>query len=375
MLIKKFLRVALVAAGVAAAQFSHAALLGLSINEPTIDVAAGAVVTYNATTGIVTISGTPQQLSRTDPFLFAEVIGTAADDERLFTIQFKVNSAGQFVGGVDGPDLIVKGGVDVDFDGTVDFDGVLLEAEVTSFGFENGAPGANDRFDVRLNAVGGLLASYYSGRDLAVVIDSEPSEDYPTPFGGSFAGAWVGAAKPLLGAVDLPVVAACGVDIESYCSVNGSPNKSVCRIAVTKSPKHWEHVNHYCRGNMFRVYKYGMHGDAVPSWASRYPATNVKFTYVVKNTGTTPISNLQVIDSFDIGVTGVPSTLAPGQTITLMRTEALRDGMMNATLVTGESGTAMCMDKDSVAIKDKVRNRRAHDNDRYKDKENHDDRR
>jgi hypothetical protein len=138
---------------------------------------------------------------------------------------------------------------------------------------------------------------------------------------------------------------------------------------VTKSPKHWEHVTHYYRGQMYRLYKYGMHGDPVPSWASRYPATDVKFTYVVTNTGTTPISALQVVDSFDIAIPGVPSVLQPGQSVTLMRTEALRDRMDDVVIVTGESGSASCADKDTVVVKDKVRFKRHHDYDDFKDKD------
>jgi hypothetical protein len=375
MSLKKCIRATAAAASLAGTTLAHAALLGLPVNDPTIDVAAGGVVTYNATSGLVTISGTPQVFQQLNPFLFGEFVGTGPDDERLFTIQFRVDGTGQFVAGVDGPDLIVKGALDVDFDGIVDYSGVLLEAEVTAFGFLNGAAGVADRFDLRLNAVGGVLAGLFAGKDLSVVLDSEPSDDYPSPFNGNFGAGFIGPAKVLLGTVDAPVVAACKVDIESFCSVGGSANKSVCRINITKSPKHWEHVTHYHRGLMFRVYKYGMHGDPVPAWASRYPATDVKFSYVVKNTGTTPISNLQVIDSFDIGIPGVPTSLAPGQTVTLTRTEALRDGMVNSTLVTGESGTAICSDKDSVAIKDKVRSKRAHDNDKYKEKDNDNDRR
>lgn len=375
MMFKKALAAAAAAAALGASPTSHAALLGLTVNDPTIDVTAGAVITYNSVAGTVTISGTPQLLQQTLPFIFGEIVGTGADDEKLFTIQFKVNSSGQFVSGVDGPDLIVRGAVDTNFDGVADYDGVLLEAEVTQFGFENGAAGANDRFDVRLSNVTGLLASLYSARDLSVVVDSEPSDDYPTPFNGTFAADFVAPAKAVLGSVDPLVVAACKIDVQAYCSVNGSPNKSVCRINVTKSPKHWEHVTHNHHGHMFRIYKYGMHGDPVPSWASRYAATNVKFTYVVKNIGTTPISNLQVVDSFDSAVPGVPANLAPGQAVTLMRTEALRDGLVDSVIASGESGSAMCMNKDTVAIKDKVRHKRAHDHDRYKEKDSREDRR
>jgi hypothetical protein len=369
MSIKGLLRT--LAAGVigAAATFSHAALLNLEVQDPTVDVAAGGVIAYNAAARVVTISGTPLLLQQLLPtFIFAEFMGTGTDDEKLFTIQFKVDASGNFVSGVDGPDLIIKGSVDTDFDGVADFDGVLLEAEVSAFGFQNGAAGANDRFDMRLDPTGGLLAHLFAGRDLALVVDGEPSPDYPNPFGGSWAADFVGLAKTVLGSIDPAVSLPCTLKVDTFCSVDGGPKKQVCRIQVTKSPKHWEHVHHSCGGRNFRVFKYGMHGNSTPSWASRYASTPVKFTYEVTNTGTTPISNLQVIDSFDVDVTGVPAMLAPGQKVTLMRTEQLREGLVNSVIATGESGAQMCMSKDSVAVKDKVRKKRQHDDDKYHDK-------
>ncbi len=347
---------------------TSAALLGLTTQDPTIDIAAGGVIAYNAAAGVVTVSGTPQLLQRLDPFLFAEFMGTGADDEKLVTLQFRVDANGQFVGGVDGPDLVIKGSVDVDFDGVPDYEGVLLEAEVSAFGFLNGQAGANDRFDVRLTPTGGLLANLFAGRDLAVVVDGEPSEDYPNPFGGGFAGDFVGLAKASLGSIDAVAAGPCALQVETFCSVGGSRDRQVCRIKVTKSPKHWEHVTHQCQGRSLRVSKYGMHGSSVPAWASRYQSTPVRFNYVITNIGETPVSNLQVIDSFDTDVTGLPALLAPGAKVTVSRTELLHEGLVNAVIVSGGYGAQMCMSRDSVAVKDKVRKKRQHDDDRYHDK-------
>lgn len=317
-------------ASLASAGATHAALLGLAPADPTIDLAAGSVVAFNASARVVTISGTPQLLQQLSPFVFAEFIGTAVGDEKFITIQFKVDGAGNFLSGVDGPDLIIKGAIDIDGDGTPDFDGVLLEAEVSQFGFENGAPGANDFFDLRLTPSAGLIQHLFNGRDLAVTVQSEPSVDYPNPFNGGWAVDFVGQAKALLGSIDPVVVGSpCSLKVESFCSVQGNANKEVCRIQVTKSPMHWEH--HTCSrgGHEFKVFKYGLHGGSMPAWASRYRSTPVKFTYVVTNTGTTPISNLQVMDSFDTDPTGVPTMLQPGQQFTVVRTEHLRDGLVN----------------------------------------------
>ena len=373
MSIKAILHAAGVAVTLLAGTASHAALLNLQVQNPTIEVAAGGVIAYNATAGVVTISGTPQILQQLMPFLFAEFQGTEIDDERLVTIQFKVDSAGRFVSGVDGPDLVIKGAVDTNFDGVPDHDGVLLEAEVTAFGFADGVAGANDRFDLRLTPTGGLLAFLYAGRQLAVTVDGEPSADYPNAFSGSFTADFVGLAKAVVGAAEIMSTAPCRMNVRAFCAVNGGPDRQVCRIQVTKSPKHWEPVGHERMGHTFKVLKYGMHGAAVPAWTARQVGTQVRFRYVVTNTGPTPVNNLQLIDSFDTDPSGGPSLLAPGASYTFTRTESLHEGLVNMVLATGESGGQMCMAQDSVAVKDKVRKKRQHDDDRYLDKRARDD--
>jgi hypothetical protein len=309
----------------AGASHSQAALLGLTPGEPTVDFGGAGIIGFEAATGLVTLSGQPATLFQTEPFLYGEILGTGADDEKLITVQFHVDATGNFVSGVDGPDLIVKGAIDVDFDGMADYDGILLEAEVSQFGYENGASGGNDGFDLRFNSVGGVLAPLYGSNELALNVISEASTEFLTPFGGDFSANFVGQAKGLLGATvpaNPPGPVACQLDVDATCSVGaGEHGKSKCRIKVSKSPKHWEHVDHEYGGRSYRRSKYGMHGHIVPPWASRYPATAVTFTYVITNTGATPVSNLNVADSFEGPVAGVPATLAPGQSVTLTRVE------------------------------------------------------
>lgn len=368
---------------VAAASLAHADLLGLVPNEPQIDFGADGIASYDAATGEVTVSGLPATLSQTllDPFIFGEVMGATGDDEKLVTVKFHVDAAGQFVSGIDGPDVVVKGSIDVDFDGVPDYDGVLVEGEVTHFGFRDGGAG-DDAFDLRINITGGLLnqptlsstgvqlPALYGDNDLALQVASEVSTEFPTPFGGSFAASFAGPAKGILGSVAAlpPVADSCKLDVEAACSVDGGPNKSKCRIKVAKSAKHWEHVWFDYHGRSCRKSKYGMHGQSVPSWANKYPKTDVKFTYVVTNTGTTPITNLLIDDSFDAPVSGLPTTLNPGQSISLVRTEKLNERLENVVAVMGESGTAMCSDRDTVVLRDKLRERREHDDDHFKDK-------
>ena len=369
--LRKLLRACCLTAGVfLGAATAHAGLIGLTAAEPTVDFFASGVVSYDADTGLVTISGTPATLFRSDPFLFGPVLGTGPDDERLITVQFRVDTSGSLVSGVDGPDLIIKGSIDVDFDGVADYDGVLLEAEVTQFGFENGASGGDDVFDLRLHNISGALAPLYAGDDLAMRIVSAVTAEYPNPFNGSFTADFIGQAQGIVGAVDPVVVAACKLDVEAYCSVGGDPRSSKCRIKKTKAPHHWDWEDRFVHGvSHYRRYTYGMHGLPVPAWAHHHSSTNVKFIYVIKNIGNTPVSNLAIDDSFDTPVTGLPVSLAPGDTVTLTRTERLREPIEDTVIASGEYLSARCGDTDTVVIREKLRDRRRHDDDHYREKD------
>ncbi|MEQ1663452.1 MAG: hypothetical protein ABL877_12240 [Thiobacillus sp.] len=346
---------------------SSAAVLGLVPGEPVLDFSGVGMIDYDATTGTVTISGDPIILLQNDPFILGEVMPTGPDSEKYVTISFKVDNTGALVDGVGA--MTVYGAIDVDFDTIPEYDGVLLQADVDAFGFQDGGA-SNDTFDMRMTNVTGLLAAnMYPGKDLAVVLTSEISAEFPNAFNGSFAANFTGHAKGNLGSVDpVVVVGECSINVEAYCSVNGSPNTTKCRIKAGKSSHHWLHVPQSYHGNSCHRAKYGMHGNPEPMWVKKYPATNVKFTYVVTNTGTTEISDLVVDDSFDIGVTGVPTTLAAGASITLMRTEGLRDGLTNTVLASGVNGSATCSDTDNVVITDKMKNMKLHHLDHYKHK-------
>lgn len=346
--------------------FSSAALLGVTTGEPTLEFSGSGMIDYDASTGTVTISGDPSVLLQNDPFIFGEVMSTGVDDEKYITISFKVDSTGALVDGTAA--LTVYGAIDVDFDTVPEYDGELLKADVDAFGFQDGGV-TDDTFDLRMTNVTGLLAPLYTGKDLAVVVASEISTEFPNAFNGSFAASFTGQAKGVLGAVDpIVVVGECSLTVDAFCSVYGSPNATKCRIKGGKTSHHWMHVPQNYHGNSCHRAKYGMHGTSEPMWVKKYPATNVKFTYVVTNTGTTEISDLIVDDSFDTGVTGVPSTLAPGASVTLMRTVGLRDGLTNTILASGMYGSATCSASDNVVITDKMKRMKLHHLDHYKHK-------
>ena len=348
-----------------------AALLGANPEDPKIDFGGAGVIDYDAATQILTVSGTPATLIRNDPFLFGTIGGTGPDDERLFTIKLHVSPTGQFLGGMDGvPDVQIIGSLDTDFDGIPEYSGVLLTAEITHFGFQDSAFGTTDGFDLRATVTGGTLMPLYTNSNLAIQVFSESSTEFPTSFTGNFTANWTGAAKGLLGSFTPPVVAQCKIDVEAYCSVGGSPFSSKCRIAQYKSPKYWDYEDRTCHGRTYKRYVYGYHGTLEPAWsrARDFEATNVIFKYVVKNSGTTPITGVDIDDSFDTDVTGFPTTLGVGASFSVTRTEKLREEFDDAVLVTGMNGTYQCSDTDTVVIKEKLRDRRRHDDDKYRDK-------
>jgi hypothetical protein len=367
---------ALTAAMVLGSVPANAALLGLSAAEPTIGFGGAGVMDYNAATGLLTISAEPSLLFRSDPFLFAAINGSSVsingqppNDEKLISVQFKVDTQGNLVSGVAGAaDFQVIGSIDIDGDDVVDFDGVLLQGEITQFGFLDGGAGGNDQFDLRFNTVSGLLASYFAGSDLAMTVIGTVSTEFASPFNGSFTSDFTGSAEGQLGITTPLQPPLCKLHLDAYCSVGSGPNMEKCRIKVGKSEKHWESEDRVCNGTPYKSYTYGMHGDPVPAWANRQPATSVKFSYVIKNTGSTPVSSLVVHDSFDSPVSGIPATLNPGQSVTLMRTESLREGLENKVIVSGMYQTAKCGDQDTVVIKDLLRDRRRHDYDDFRDK-------
>lgn len=378
------------------ATLAQADLLGVALNDPTVDMPGGGMIDYVAATGMVTISGTPGFMNSVADGIFAEIYGTGATGYNLkeITVTFRYNALGGYVEPTpdDGPDLVINGAVDLDGDGNIDYDGTLLTADVTDFGFRDGGP-ADDLFDLRLNNVGGLMttpATLYGNavpyildpvNDLAMTVTSENSTEYPTPFSGGFDADFQGQAKALVGVYSTPGGGGgggggepCRIKVNAKCSVNGGPYMEKCRIKASKSHWHWDHhdVDIDGDGHMCHMPKYGPHGSAQPrNWDKKYPATEVTFKYVVKNTGDVPITRVKLFDSFedDGPVAVIGADLQPGETEVIYRTEALSEAFINTVLVRGKTGDGLkCRDRDTVVIKDKLKDHKKRDDDDYKDK-------
>jgi len=347
-----------------------AELLNVVPNEPTISFGGTGIIEYDPSTQELTLQGEPSNLFRSDPFIDALVTGRSGDEARVLSLRLRVGPAGQFSGGVTGPDLQVLGAVDIDFDGIADFDGVLLEAEVTGFGFRDGGTG-DDTFDLRLGTVSGVLAPLFTGKDLAINVTSEVSAEFPDAFAGGFATAWQGQAKGVLGAIEPVVqVSACKIDVKATCRVDGQGrDRCKCRIATGKSQFFWEVKDRVIRGQTCKRWKYGLHGNPLQNLGRRHRSTPVTFTYVVRNVGPVPVLNLTLDDSFEGELTNVPLVLDPGQSFTTRRTIGLSEAVNNVVTVVGDNGAGLsCGDTDTVVVSERLKVRRRHNDDDFRDK-------
>ncbi len=177
------------------------ALLGISPELPIAFANSTGTVTYDESSNLFVAVAVPLVFQETIPppvFIDDPSVGGT----RSFNLQMEINELGEFVGGVAGDDFEVTGAIDIDDDGIVDVDGVLLTGEVLAFGFQDTLGTNTDTYDVRLSVTGGLLsqpgllsnfgspiprAAYYSGRDIGLQIVSEVSSfanDFNVDFGG-----------------------------------------------------------------------------------------------------------------------------------------------------------------------------------------------
>ncbi|MGR8929603.1 MAG: hypothetical protein ACU836_03100 [Gammaproteobacteria bacterium] len=356
-----------------ASSASQANLLGLAPNTPTINFAGG-IIEFTQQDGTVTISGLPSSLNSIFPFISAEILGASADNVKDVTVIFTVDNNGTVISNDPNvPDLVVYGSIDTNGDGTADYSGALLSGEVVQFGFENGAAGGTDSFDLRLNNIGGSLAYLYSGQDLAITVQSEASPEFLTPFEGGFTANWMGAAKGNIGST-APITGngGCHMALEAKCSVDGGPFQDKCRIKVTRSPKHWERIEYTSSGHIFYKSQFGMHGSEVPTWAANYPSTNVTFQYTLTNDGDNPVSQIEIYDSFsnDTPMPTYPTLLSVGSSFTITRAVELNEAVDNDVTAIGTYGSEMCVADDVIVVKNKLRDRKKHDDDDFRDKGN-----
>ena len=166
-------------------------LVGVTLSDP--------VVVYDST-GSVTYDSASNMLVAHATLLFFRNGTTVRQflplGSSTITVKAVVDENGALVSGVDGFDLLLSGSLDLDGDGTPEYTGDLLTAEVRAFGWLDVT--TTDRFDFCCEMTDGSLASLF-GPCIGVTLTSEHSS-----FTGSFEADFAGGAKGNVGKTPVP---------------------------------------------------------------------------------------------------------------------------------------------------------------------------
>lgn len=178
------------------------ALIGVDVQPPFIFANNTGSVNYTSSSDLFSADATPLSFQPAGGGSPLPIFPASVETPPLnFQLNLVVDENGDLLSGVVGDDFTVTGRI---FVGVDVYDGVLLTGEVLDFGFENGIPGTpggtdpGDRYDLRLEVTGGLLASdFFTGSDIGLEIFSEPST-----FDGSFENDFTGGNKSTFGPID-----------------------------------------------------------------------------------------------------------------------------------------------------------------------------
>jgi len=166
-------------------------LLGVNIEYPQTTYDVVGTLAYNATAQTFDSQALPTAF-RLSPTTAPVVVKAP----RNFQLHFRADNNGNVIGGVEGTDLLIEGQIDINRDNIIDYDGVLLTAEIYQFGFLDA--GVTDQYDFRLIPTGGDLLPYFAGQDVGMRMTSPNST-----FTGSFGINFQGEAHGIFGPIDL----------------------------------------------------------------------------------------------------------------------------------------------------------------------------
>lgn len=165
---------------------ADAALLNIDMGLPDIHSNSTGLYSYDAATDLFTSSATPYYITFTGAF--GDTINITGT--KSYNVGFHVDAAGNFVNGITGDDLVIRGDIDVNGDSIIDYTGDLIRGEVTNFGwFDTGT--RFDLFNFTFDFTSGALSPYYAVSGFKGA-DSMSSEN--STFGGSFATNFSGTA-------------------------------------------------------------------------------------------------------------------------------------------------------------------------------------
>jgi len=182
------------------ADFAKADLLGVNPGYPLIsyvDTADPTALSYDPASQIFSVSALPYSIAFSDLDLDEIAVSNRS-------LQITLDTDGNLVSGANG--FVITGQfTDVQNGVTNVYSGVLLQGNVTAFGYLNSG-GPVSQFDFRVQLTGGVLKPQFDcANDLAVTITSEDST-----FTGTFTNAFTGTVKGSCGPEDItPSVVTC----------------------------------------------------------------------------------------------------------------------------------------------------------------------
>ena len=263
---------------------AQAELIGIegNLETPLIFLNNQGQTQYVADSDDFQVVGVPQLMLRRDNSIL-QVGDSSHEGSARVEVSVIVDQTGQLVAGSRSDELRFYGAVDLDGDGSIDADGLLLQARATGFGFRD--IGLSDKFDLVFEVTGGPLASLYTGQRLAMEYVSEGSS-----FANNFNVDFSGQAKGNIGgypAAPVPEIAICTL------------------VSITGDAPFFDAD--------------GISGDRCDSYLADIPSgivgqTDATYQLVVTNTGNETLLNARINDPtlglVDVPVPGGP--MAPG---------------------------------------------------------------
>jgi uncharacterized repeat protein (TIGR01451 family) len=196
-------------------------LIGVTLPWNLMTYDSGGHLSYDPASHAYNADATPLLFKGTSTGTTRPVVVDPATSMKSVQIRINVDNAGNLIGGQPGPDLLITGSIATIGAGT------LLTGEISQFGWSD-TP-TTDTYDFRFTPTGGLLQSYFNGKDIGVITNSETST-----FNGNFSANFNGTAKGFIGSI-APLLSSLSGNVYVDVNNNGQfePGLSETGIANT----------------------------------------------------------------------------------------------------------------------------------------------
>jgi len=169
---------------------------------------------------------------------------TRISNPRDFQLHIRVDETGALLGGVEGDDLLIEGVIDINRDGTPEYDGVLLTGEIVAFGYLDSGT-STDQYDFRFTPTGGDLLPFFEGKDIGLYMTSIGSTftgDFTMNFSGGSQGMF-GPVEPLAPTPDSSLAGRVFVDTNNNGVDDGEAGITDVIVSLTGTDTEGNSVN------------------------------------------------------------------------------------------------------------------------------------